>query len=104
MNAYDIDTGLAAAAALAPLDLWWFEEICDPLDFTTQASVAASYGGPIAGEALFSFAEAKLLDQHGGLRRARDILVFDPVHCYGLPGYLKIIEYLVTKGWPSQMF
>jgi hypothetical protein len=28
------------------------------------------------------------------LRRDRDILVFDPVHCYGLPGYLQIIELL----------
>jgi L-alanine-DL-glutamate epimerase-like enolase superfamily enzyme len=90
---------------LAPLGLWWFEDVCDPLDFTIQASVAASYDGPLAaGEALFSLAEAKLLDQHGGLRRARDILLFDPVHCYGLPGYLKIIEYLVMKGWPTQAF
>jgi len=105
MNTYDIDTGLAAAATLGPLGLWWFEDVCDPLDFTTQASVAAFYEGPIAaGEALFSLAEAKLLDQHGGLRRARDILLFDPVHCYGLPGYLKIIEYLVMKGWPAQAF
>ena len=105
MNTYDGDTGLAAAATLAPLELWWFEDACDPLDFTIQASVAASYDGPLAaGEALFSLAEAKLLDQHGGLRRARDILLFDPVHCYGLPGYLKIIEYLVMKGWPTQAF
>ncbi|MDR3436599.1 enolase C-terminal domain-like protein [Telmatospirillum sp.] len=105
MNTYDIDAGLAAATTLAPLGLWWFEDVCDPLDFTTQASMAASYDGPIAaGEALFSLAEAKLLDQHGGLRRARDILLFDPVHCYGLPGYLKIVEHLVMKGWPSRAF
>lgn len=105
MNTYDIDRGLAAAAMLAPLGLWWFEDICDPLDFTTQASVAASYDGPIAaGEALFSLAEARLLDQHGGLRRERDILLFDPVHCYGLPGFLKIVDHLVMKGWPTEAF
>ncbi len=48
MNTYDIDTGVAAATALASLGLWWFEDVCDPLDFSTQTSVAASYGGPIA--------------------------------------------------------
>ena len=105
MNTYDLDCGLAAATALAPLGLWWFEDVCDPLDFNAQTRVAACYDGPIAaGEALFSLAEAKLLDQHGGLRRAGDILLFDPVHCYGLPGYLKIIEHLVMKGWPTQAF
>ncbi|MFL5256774.1 MAG: hypothetical protein ACJ8AI_28545 [Rhodopila sp.] len=28
----------------------------------------------------------RLLDQHDGLRRERDILEFDRVHCCGLPG------------------
>jgi len=102
---YDRVTGTAAASALAPFKLWWFEDICDPLDFETQAHVAALYEPSIAaGEALFSLAEAKLLDAHGGLRRERDILEFDPVHCYGLPGYLKIVEHLSHKGWPRHAF
>ena len=85
MNAYDAETGSEAAALLSPFGLWWFEDICDPLDFETQAHIAAAYEPPIAaGEALFSLAEAKLLDRHGGLRRGRDVLVFDAVHCYGL--------------------
>jgi hypothetical protein len=64
---------------------WWFEDICDPLDFETLA-VATRYAGPIAaGEALFSAAEAKLLDRHACLRRDRDILLFDPVHCLSTP-------------------
>jgi len=54
-----------------------------------------------AGEALFSDAEAKLLDRHGGLRRDRDVLVFDPVHCYGLPGYMRILAALEAGGWPK---
>lgn len=103
--AYDAETGLAAASMLAPFGLWWFEDICDPLDFETQANVAAAYHGPIAaGEALFSLAEAKLLDWHGGLRRERDILEFDPVHCYGVPGFVQIVDYLTAKGWPRQAF
>ena len=94
-----------AADTLAPLGLWWFEDICDPLDFETLAAVASRYAGPIAaGEALFSAAEAKLLDRYAGLRRDRDILLLDPVHCYGLSGYLEIMEVLKARGWPRAAF
>jgi L-alanine-DL-glutamate epimerase-like enolase superfamily enzyme len=96
---------LTAARALARYGLWWFEDVCDPLDFETQAAVVAAYGGAIAaGEALFSVAEAKLLNLHGGMRRDRDILLFDPVHCYGLPGYLRMVDHLKTMGWPRSAF
>ena len=102
---YTSTSSIEAADALAPLGLWWFEDICDPLDFETLGTVAARYAGPIAaGEALFSAAEAKLLDRYAGLRRARDILLFDPVHCYGLPGYLEIIEVLEARSWPRTAF
>jgi L-alanine-DL-glutamate epimerase-like enolase superfamily enzyme len=105
MNAFDAEASLTAAQALAPYGLWWFEDVCDPLDFETQAAVTAAYGGAIAaGEALFSVAEAKLLNLHGGMRRDRDILLFDPVHCYGLPGYLQIVDHLETMGWPRSAF
>jgi D(-)-tartrate dehydratase len=105
MNAYDAKTAPTAASLLAPFGLWWFEDICDPLDFETQTSVVANYPGPVAtGEALFSLAEAKLLDLHGGLRRERDILEFDPVHCYGLPGFMQIVDYLTARGWPRSSF
>jgi L-alanine-DL-glutamate epimerase-like enolase superfamily enzyme len=102
---YTPTSSIEAADALAPLGLWWFEDICDPLDFETLGAVAARYAGPIAaGEALFSAAEAKLLDRYAGLRCDRDILLFDPVHCYGLPGYLEIIEVLEARGWPRTAF
>jgi L-alanine-DL-glutamate epimerase-like enolase superfamily enzyme len=105
MNAYDGRDSLAAAAELEPYGLWWFEDVCDPLDFDTLAAVAAAYGGAIAsGEALFSAAEAKLLDRHGGLRKDRDVLLFDPVHCYGLPGFLRILECLGERGWSRSSF
>jgi L-alanine-DL-glutamate epimerase-like enolase superfamily enzyme len=105
MNGYDAEGSLAAASALAPYGLWWFEDVCDPLDFENLAAVAAAYAGPIAaGEALFSVAEAKLLDRHGGLRRERDILLFDPVHCYGLSGYVRIVDQLGARGWPRSAF
>jgi len=103
--AYTPVTAIEAADALCPLGLWWFEDICDPLDFETIASVAARYTGPIAaGEALFSAAEANFLDRYAGLRPHQDILLFDPVHCYGVPGYLQIIELLERRGWPRSAF
>jgi L-alanine-DL-glutamate epimerase-like enolase superfamily enzyme len=105
MNQYDAARAGEAVAALAPLGLWWFEDICNPLDFETLAAVARSYVGPIAaGEALFSEDEAKLLDAHGGLRRERDILLFDPVHCYGVPGFVRIVDAMLARGWPRTAF
>jgi L-alanine-DL-glutamate epimerase-like enolase superfamily enzyme len=96
---------LAAAAALSPLELWWFEDVCDPLDFGALADVVRSYKGAVAaGEALFSVAEAKLLDAHGGIRKDKDILLFDPVHCYGLVGYLQIVKELERRGWERKRF
>jgi D(-)-tartrate dehydratase len=105
MNSYEHDGALAAATALAPLSLWWFEDICDPLDFATLTDVVQLYSNPIAaGEALFSIAEAKLLAAHGGLRKEKDILLFDPVHCYGLPGYLQIVKEFEARGWDRGSF
>jgi len=105
MNAYGHEQALAAARMLGSLGLWWFEDICDPLDFDTLSQVAGTYPHPIAaGEALFSLAEAKLLDRHGGLRKAEDILLFDPVHCYGLTHYIEIVRHLTAQGWPRAAF
>ena len=100
MNRYDLKTALEAAAALQPYGLMWFEDVCDPLDFRAQSEVASHYAPPIAaGEALFSLADARNLIRYGGLRPDQDVLVFDPVHCYGVPEYLNIITMLETNGW-----
>lgn len=105
MNAYTAATAASAARMLSEFDLWWFEDICDPLDFSTQADVAAIYAKPIAaGEALFSLPEARLLNLYGGLRKDRDVLVFDPVHCYGLTGFVQIVDYFEGEGWPVHAF
>lgn len=105
MNSYTRDEALLAAKSLAPYRLRWFEDICDPLDFETHALVAAAYEHPIAvGEALFSAAEARLLHRYGGLRPERDVLLFDPVHCYGVPGYIEIVDEMQRSGWPRSAF
>ncbi|HEY0613656.1 MAG TPA: enolase C-terminal domain-like protein [Candidatus Elarobacter sp.] len=105
MNAYAGAASVDAARALAPYGLWWFEDFCDPLDFETLAAVTREYAGPVAaGEAMFSDAEAKLLDAFGSLRRDRDILQFDPAHCYGVPGFLRIVDAMERRGWPRAAF
>ncbi len=105
MNAYGHEDAVRMASVLSPVGLRWFEDLCDPLDFDTQAHVASFYAPPIAaGEALFSLAEAKLLHRHGGLRPDRDILLFDPVHCYGLTHYLEIVAAFEQAGWPRTAF
>lgn len=101
MNRFGRSAAFEAAEQLADRNLWWFEDVCDPLDFELQGDVARAYGRAIAaGEALFSLAEAKLLVRHGGLTPSRDILLFDPVHCYGLSHYLQIVEMFDHAGWP----
>lgn len=100
MNAYDRQTALKAAGALRSTGCWWFEDVTDPLDFETWAEIARIFPYRIAaGESLFSAAEAELLARYSGLRPERDILLFDPVHTYGLPGYLAIIDRLQARGW-----
>jgi L-alanine-DL-glutamate epimerase-like enolase superfamily enzyme len=100
MNRYTPDRALEAAATLAPYRLGWLEDACDPLDYDTHAELARVYDPPIAaGEALFSVPDARNLVRYAGLRPARDVLVFDPAHCYGVPEYLGIIEMLETNGW-----
>ena len=105
MNQFDNVRSVQAATAIAGYGLWWFEDICNPLDFETLAAVAQMYEGRIAvGEALFSEDEAKLVAAYGGLRRDRDILQFDPAHCYGIPGFLRIVDAMLTRGWPREAF
>jgi D(-)-tartrate dehydratase len=100
MNRYTSESAIRAAQALAPYKLRWFEDMCDPLDFETHARIAAAYDQPLGvGEALFSLADTRNLLRYGGLRPGRDVLLFDPAHCYGLPEYLRILELLESSGW-----
>jgi L-alanine-DL-glutamate epimerase-like enolase superfamily enzyme len=104
-NGWGGATALEAATALSAYGLRWLEDVGDPHDFDGLAALAAAYEPPLAaGEALFSASEARLLQRYGGLRRDRDILVFDPVHCYGLPGFLAILDQLEGDGWPRSAF
>ena len=60
MNVYDPLESTAAAEAIARYGLWWFEDICEPLDFETLSAVGTTYEHPLAaGEALFGLSEAR---------------------------------------------
>jgi L-alanine-DL-glutamate epimerase-like enolase superfamily enzyme len=100
MNRYTPESAIQVAKALTPYSLRWFEDMCDPLDFAAHAQIARVYEPPLAaGEALFSLADARNLLRYGGLRPDRDVLLFDPAHCYGLSEYLRMVAMLEDHGW-----
>jgi D(-)-tartrate dehydratase len=97
---FDLDTGLAYGRAIKGLDLRWYEEPFDPLDYLPHAQLAADYPGVLAtGENLFSMQDARNLIRYGGLRPDRDILQFDPALSYGLVEYLRTLDMLKAHGW-----
>lgn len=101
---FDIKTAIQYARALAPYDLFWYEEAGDPLDYELQAELANHYEGSMAtGENLFSMQDARNLIRYGGMRPDRDWLQFDCALSYGLVEYLRTLEMLKSYGWsPSR--
>jgi L-alanine-DL-glutamate epimerase-like enolase superfamily enzyme len=97
---FDVKTALDYARALAPYDLFWYEEAGDPLDYDLQAELSKSYAGPMAtGENLFSVQDARNLLRYAGMRKDRDFLQFDCALSYGLVEYLRILGALREHGW-----
>ena len=97
---FDLATGIAYGKALLPYNLFWYEEVGDPLDYTLQAELANHYPNPMAtGENLFSMQDARNLIRHGGMRPDRDWLQFDCALSYGLVEYLRTLEMLKEHGW-----
>lgn len=97
------DDALAYAHALAPYQLRWFEEPCDPLDYALYAEVAACYAAPVAGgENLFSTQDVQNLVTFGGLRADRDIIQIDPPQSYGIVQFARTVAMLESRGWRRQ--
>jgi D(-)-tartrate dehydratase len=100
---FGLKQALNYAEALAPYNLFWFEEVGDPLDYQLQATLSSVYSAPMAtGENLFSLDDARNLIRYGGMRPDRDYLQFDPSLSYGLTEYLRILEMLNEHGWSSR--
>jgi L-alanine-DL-glutamate epimerase-like enolase superfamily enzyme len=98
------DEALAYAKALAPFQLRWFEEPCDPLDFALLAEIASVYDPPLAtGENLFSTQDVENLARFGGLRPERnDVIQVDPPQAYGIAQYARTVDMLARHGWPRR--
>ncbi len=97
---FDLDTAIAYAKALAPYQLFWYEEAGDPLDYELQEALRNYYPHPMAtGENLFSMQDARNLIRYGGMRPDRDWLQFDCALSYGLVEYLRTLEMLHQHGW-----
>jgi L-alanine-DL-glutamate epimerase-like enolase superfamily enzyme len=100
---FDLDTAIRYAEALAPYDLFWYEEAGDPLDYALQAELARHYDRPMAtGENLFSHQDARNLLRHGGMRPDRDWLQFDCALSYGLVEYMRTLALLPEYGFSSR--
>ncbi|MGF1594289.1 MAG: mandelate racemase/muconate lactonizing enzyme family protein [Kiloniellaceae bacterium] len=100
---FDLETAIRYGEAMAPYELFWYEEAGDPLDYALQAELARHYGGPMAtGENLFSHQDARNLLRHGGLRPDRDWLQFDCALSYGLVEYLRTLALLGDYGFSSR--
>lgn len=99
---FGLDEALRYAEVLAPYDLAWYEEPCDPLDYLGHAVVAEAYRGPLAtGENLLSRQDTRNLARHGGLRPGRDVLQMDPALSYGLVEYRRVLADLSLHGWSA---
>ncbi|CEP36367.1 MULTISPECIES: mandelate racemase/muconate lactonizing enzyme family protein [Halomonadaceae] len=100
---FDLKTAIAYAEAIKKYNLFWYEEIGDPLDYALQAEMANHYELPMAtGENLFSHQDARNLLRHGGMRPDRDFLQFDCALSYGLVEYMRTLDVMKELGWSSR--
>ncbi|MFC3675239.1 mandelate racemase/muconate lactonizing enzyme family protein [Ferrovibrio xuzhouensis] len=100
---FDIETAIAFGKAITPYNLFWYEEVGDPLDYALQAELSKHYDKPMAtGENLFSMQDARNLIRFGGMRPDRDWLQFDCALSYGLVEYLRTLDMLKDHGWSSR--
>ncbi|MFN4276901.1 MAG: mandelate racemase/muconate lactonizing enzyme family protein [Ferrovibrio sp.] len=100
---FDLATAIEYGKALLPYDLFWYEEVGDPLDYALQAELAKHYDRPMAtGENLFSMQDARNLIRFGGMRPDRDWLQFDCALSYGLVEYLRTLDMLKDHGWSTR--
>lgn len=100
---YDLKTAITYGEAIAPYDLFWYEEAGDPLDFQLQAELAKHYDGVMAtGENLFSHQDARNLLRYGGLRPNKDFIQVDCALSYGCVEYMRFLDILPDFGFSSR--
>ena len=98
--AWNRESALQYAKALAPYGLRWLEEPTDPLDFALMAELTGFYEAPIAtAENLFSTQDIRNLLQFGGLRSDRDIIQIDVPQSYGITQFSRTLEMMQALAW-----
>jgi len=102
---FDLQTGIEYAEKLEPYDLFWYEEVGDPLDYELQAELSKHYKNPMAtGENLFSMQDVQNLIRYGGMRSDRDYIQQDCALSYGLVMYKRTLDMAKGYGWSSRRF
>ena len=99
---FDLKTAIEYGKALEPLNLKWYEEAGDPLDFDLNSELSKNYKNSLAtGENLFSMQDSRNLIRYGGMRKNIDWLQFDCSLSYGLVEYLRTLKMLKDNNWSS---
>lgn len=97
---FGLEDALAYARAMGSLNLRWYEEPGDPLDYELNRTLAQAYDGALAtGENLFSLADSRNLIRYAGMRAGKDIFQMDPGISYGLTEYGEILALLEAAGF-----
>ncbi|MES2184962.1 MAG: enolase C-terminal domain-like protein [Pseudomonadota bacterium] len=100
---FDRPEALAYAKALAPYQLRWFEEPCEPNDFALMAEVASVYAPPLStAENLYSAQDVLNLVRFGGWRSHQDLIQVDPPQAYGVHAYASLVQTLEKEGWSAK--
>lgn len=101
--AWNRDTAILYAKALAPYGLRWMEEPTDPLDYALLSELTNLYDAPIAtAENLFSTQDIQNLIQFAGLRKDQDIIQIDVPQSYGITQFSRTLTMMAQHGWSRQ--
>jgi D(-)-tartrate dehydratase len=100
---FNLEEAIEFGNAIKDYNLFWYEEVGDPLDYKLQEELSKVYPNAIAtGENLFSLQDATNLIRYAGMNPKTDFLQFDCALSYGLVEYMKILNMLEENGWSSR--
>lgn len=102
---FNLEEAIRFGKAVEPLNLAWYEEPGDPLDYALNAELIQNYPHAIAtGENLFSHQDMNNLLRYGGMRPEIDWPQPDPTLCYGLTECLVMLDEAAKLGWSRRRF
>ena len=97
---FDLKTAQEYGQAMSDLNLRWYEEPGDPLDYRLMHVLAEMYDQPLAtGENLFSCRDVDNLLRYGGMRTNRDFFQMDPGLGYGLCEFERMVRAIEANGF-----